>query len=206
MSLYFELHRVNPEQRLIRRAAEVIRTGGVIAYPTDSCYALGCHIGDKDALERVRRIRQADRHHHFTLMCRDLTEIGRFARIDTWQFRLLKAGTPGPYTFVLPATREAPKVMLNDRKKTVGVRLPQHTTALALLSLLGEPLMSSTLILPGEDEPLADGWTIADTLGHEVDAVLDSGDVGLRPTTVIDLSGEEPAVVRLGAGDPEPFL
>lgn len=206
MARYFDVHPDNPQPRALAQVVDILRSGGLVAYPTDSAFALGCTLGNREGLERIRGIRHLDRHHHFTLVCSEFAQLGTYVQMDNWMFRAVKAATPGPYTFVLPATREAPKVMLNDRKKTVGVRLPQHTTALALLSLLGEPLMSSTLILPGEDEPLADGWTIADTLGHEVDAVLDSGDVGLRPTTVIDLSGEEPAVVRLGAGDPEPFL
>jgi len=206
MARYFDVHPDNPQPRALAQVVDILRSGGLVAYPTDSAFALGCTLGNREGLERIRAIRHLDRHHHFTLVCSEFAQLGTYVQMDNWMFRAVKAATPGPYTFVLPATREAPKVMLNDRKKTVGVRLPQHTTALALLSLLGEPLMSSTLILPGEDEPLADGWTIADTLGHEVDAVLDSGDVGLRPTTVIDLSGEEPAVVRLGAGDPEPFL
>ena len=205
MARYFDVHPDNPQPRALAQVVDILRSGGLVAYPTDSAFALGCTLGNREGLERIRAIRHLDRHHHFTLVCSEFAQLGTYVQMDNWMFRAVKAATPGPYTFVLPATREAPKVMLNDRKKTVGVRLPQHTTALALLSLLGEPLMSSTLILPGEDEPLADGWTIADTLGHEVDAVLDSGDVGLRPTTVIDLSGEEPAVVRLGAGDPEPL-
>ena len=201
MSLYFELHRVNPEPRLIRRAAEVIRAGGVIAYPTDSCYALGCHIGAKDALERVRRIRQADRHHHFTLMCRDLTEIGRFARIDTWQFRLLKAGTPGPYTFLMPATRETPRRLQHDRRRTIGIRVPDHVVPRQLLAELGEPIMTSTLMLPGDDAPLNDGREIAKRLSNDLDLVLDGGPCGLEPTTVVDLAVQPPAVLRVGKGN-----
>lgn len=201
MSLYIELHPVSPQLRLIRRAAEVIREGGVIAYPTDSCYALGCHIGDKDALERVRRIRQADRHHHFTLMCRDLTEIGRFARVDTWQFRLLKAGTPGPYTFLLPATRETPRRLQHDKRRTIGIRVPDHVVPRMLLAELDEPIMTSTLLLPGDELPLTDGREIHERLANDLDLVLDGGPCGLEPTTVVDLAVQPPVVLRAGKGD-----
>ncbi len=201
MSLYFELHPVSPQLRLIRRAAEVIRSGGVIAYPTDSCYALGCHIGDKDALERVRRIRQADRHHHFTLMCRDLAEIGRFARVDTWQFRLLKAGTPGPYTFLMPATRETPRRLQHDKRRTIGVRVPDHVVPRMLLTELDEPIMTSTLLLPGDELPLGSGREIQERLSNELDLVLDGGHCGPEPTTVVDLAVQPPAVLRAGKGD-----
>jgi tRNA threonylcarbamoyl adenosine modification protein (Sua5/YciO/YrdC/YwlC family) len=201
LSQYFELHPVSPQLRLIRRAVEIVRDGGVIAYPTDSCYALGCHIGDKGALERVRRIRQADRHHHFTLVCRDLTEIARFARIDTWQFRLLKSCTPGPYTFLLPATREVPRRLQHERRRTIGIRVPDHPVPLMLLEELGEPLMSSTLLLPGDEIPMTDGKDIRDRLEHEIDAVLDGGNCGVIPTSVIDLAVSPPAVVRRGKGD-----
>lgn len=201
MSQYFELHPVSPQLRLIRRAAEIVREGGVIAYPTDSCYALGCHIGDKDALERVRRIRQADRHHHFTLVCRDLSEIARFAKVETWQFRLLKACTPGPYTFLLPATRETPRRLQHEKRRTIGIRVPDHPVPLMLLEELGEPLMSSTLSLPGDALPLTDGKEIRDRLEHEIDAVLDGGNCGLEPTSVVDLAVSPPAIVRRGKGD-----
>lgn len=201
MSQYFELHPVNPQLRLIRRAVEIVREGGVIAYPTDSCYALGCHIGDKAALERVRRIRQADRNHHFTLVCRDLSEIGRFARLDTWQFRLLKAATPGPFTFLLPATRETPRRLQHERRRTIGIRVPDHAVPLMLLAELGEPLMSSTLLLPGDSTPLTDAKEIRARLEHEIDAVLDGGNCGTEPTTVIDLAVKPAVVVRRGKGD-----
>jgi tRNA threonylcarbamoyl adenosine modification protein (Sua5/YciO/YrdC/YwlC family) len=201
LSQYFELHPVSPQLRLIRRAVEIVRDGGVIAYPTDSCYALGCHIGDKGALERVRRIRQADRHHHFTLVCRDLSEIARFARVDTWQFRLLKSCTPGPYTFLLPATREVPRRLQHERRRTIGIRVPDHPVPLMLLAELGEPLMSSTLLMPGDAMPLTDGKDIRDRLEHEIDAVLDGGNCGVIPTSVIDLAVSPPAVVRRGKGD-----
>ena len=201
MSQYFELHPVNPQARLVRRAAEIVRAGGVIAYPTDSCYALGCQIGDKAALERVRRIRQADRHHHFTLVCRDVGEAARFARIDTPQFRLLKACTPGPYTFLLPATRETPRRVQHERRRTIGIRVPAHPVPLMLLAELGEPLMSSTLMLPGDALPLTDAREIRARLEHELDAVLDGGNCGVAPTTVIDLAVQPPVVIRRGKGD-----
>ncbi len=202
MALYFELHPGDPQPRLIRRAADVVRKGGLIAYPTDSCYALGCHIGDKDALERVRRIREADRHHHFTLMCRDLAEVGRFARIDTWQFRILKAGTPGPYTFLMAATRETPRRLQHEKRRTIGIRVPDHVVPRLLLAELDEPMMTSTLLLPGDETPLTDGREIADRLEHQVDLVLDTGHCGIEPTTVIDLSVQPPAILRAGKGDP----
>ena len=213
MSQYFELHPVTPQVRLIRQAADILRQGGVIAYPTDSCYALGWHIGDKDALERVRRLRRADRHHHFTLVCADLAQIGRFAHLDTWQFRLLKACLPGPYTFLLRASRETPRRLQHEKRRTIGVRIPDHTVAQLLLRELGEPLMSSTLILPdgsaGHDEPaepLTSGREIQARLEHEIDAVLDGGDCGVVPTTVIDLSVTPPVVVREGRGSLDPIL
>lgn len=207
MSLYFELHPVTPQARLIRQAADIVREGGVIAYPTDSCYALGWHIGDKSALERVRRIRRADRHHHFTLVCADLAEVGRFALLDTWQFRLLKACLPGPYTFLLKASHATPRRLQHERRRTIGVRIPDHPVPRMLLRELGEPLMSSTLILPdGEDAhlPLTSGREIQDRLEHEIDAVLDGGDCGIVPTTVVDLSVTPPAVVREGKGSLAP--
>jgi len=201
VSQYFELHPVNPQLRLIRRAADIVRGGGVIAYPTDSCYALGCHIGDKAALERVRRIRQADRHHHFTLVCRDVGESARFARIDTPQFRLMKACTPGPFTFLLPATRETPRRLQHERRRTIGIRVPDHPVPRLLLAELGEPLMSSTLLLPGDPLPLTDGKEIRHRLEHEIDAVLDGGNCGVEPTTVVDLAVTPPVIVRRGRGD-----
>ena len=200
MSQYFELHPLTPQTRLIRRAADIVRGGRVIAYPTDSCYALGCHIGDKTALERLRRIRQADRHHHFTLVCRNLADVGRFAKLDTWQFRLIKACTPGPYTFLLPATTETPRRLQHERRRTIGVRIPNHPVPLLLLAELDEPLMSSTLMLPGDALPLTDGLEIRARLEHEIDAVLDGGNCGVEPTTVIDLAVSPPVVVRVGKG------
>jgi tRNA threonylcarbamoyl adenosine modification protein (Sua5/YciO/YrdC/YwlC family) len=200
MAQYFELHRQNPQLRLIRRAAEIVRGGGLIAYPTDSCYALGCHIGDAAALERLRRIRGADRHHHFTLVCRDLSEIGRYARIETWQFRLLKAATPGPFTFLLPATRETPRRLQHPKRRTIGIRVPDHPVPQMLLSELGEPLMSSTLLLPGDELPLTDGDQIRERLEHQLDAILDGGHCGIEPTTVVDLAVSPPQLVRAGKG------
>jgi len=201
----FELHPKNPQQRLVRQAAEIVRGGGVIAYPTDSCYALGCHIGDKDALERIRRIRDADRHHHFTLVCRDLTEIAKYARVDTPQFRLLKTCTPGPYTFLLEATREVPRRLQHEKRRTIGIRVPDHPVPRMLLEELGEPIMSSTLMLPGDELPLNDAAEIESRLGAQLDAILDGGACGLEPTTVVDLAATPPAVVRVGRGSVAPF-
>jgi tRNA threonylcarbamoyl adenosine modification protein (Sua5/YciO/YrdC/YwlC family) len=197
---YLELHPQDPQPRLIRKAAEIVRAGGVIAYPTDSCYALGCHIGDKDALERIRRIRDADKHHHFTLVCRDLAEIGRYARVDTPQFRLLKSATPGPFTFLLPATRETPKRLQHPKRRTIGIRVPEHRVPHLLLAELAEPLLSSTLLLPGEDLPLTDGEQIRERLEHQIDAVLDGGHCGIEPTTVVDLTVSPPIILRQGKG------
>ncbi len=205
MAQLFKVHPDNPQPRLLRQAAEIVRGGGVIVYPTDSCYALGCHIGDKAAMERVRAIRGVNEKHHLTLVCRDLAEIGQYSKIDNSQFRLLKATTPGSYTFILPATKEVPRRMMHPKKKTVGVRIPQHTVAQALLAELGEPLLSSTLLLPDEPDPLTQGWEIKERLDGVLDAVLDSGDCGTEPTTVVDFSGPEPEIVRRGAGDPSRF-
>ncbi|HET9390264.1 MAG TPA: L-threonylcarbamoyladenylate synthase [Steroidobacteraceae bacterium] len=205
-SEYFDLHPVNPQWRLVRRAAEIVSRGGVIAYPTDSCYALGCHINDKNALERLRTIRHADRQHHFTLVCANLADVGRYARLDTWQFRVLKACTPGPYTFLLHATRETPRRLQHERRRTIGVRIPAHPVPHMLLTELGEPLMSSTLLLPGDPQPLTHGRDIQERLEHEIDAVLDGGDCGVEPTTVVDLSSSPPVVVRRGKGSLAPLL
>ena len=205
-SEYFDLHSVNPQWRLVRRAAEIVARGGVIAYPTDSCYALGCHINDKNALERLRTIRQADRQHHFTLVCANLADVGRYARLDTWQFRVLKACTPGPYTFLLHATRETPRRLQHERRRTIGVRIPAHPVPHMLLTELGEPLMSSTLLLPGDPQPLTHGRDIQERLEHEIDAVLDGGDCGVEPTTVVDLASSPPVVVRRGKGSLAPLL
>lgn len=200
VSQYFELHPVNPQPRLIHRAVEIVRSGGLIVYPTDSCYALGCHIGDKDALERVRRIRNADRHHHFTLVCRDLAEVAHYAKLENWQFRMIKAVTPGPYTFLLPATKETPRRLLHEKRRTIGIRIPDHPVPLALLAALREPIMSSTLLLPGDELPLTDGIEIRSRLERQVDCVLDAGHCGIEPTTVVDLAVSPPVVVRQGRG------
>ena len=200
MAQYLEIHPKNPQLRLIRQAVEIVREGGVIAYPTDSCYALGCHVGDKEALERIRRIRQADKNHHFTLVCRDLAEIARFAQVDTWQFRLLKAYTPGPFTFLLAATRETPKRLQHPKRRTIGIRVPDHPVPHLLLAELGEPMMSSTLLLPGEETPLTDGEQILERLGGVVDAILDGGHCGIEPTTVVDLAVSPPVILRQGKG------
>jgi tRNA threonylcarbamoyl adenosine modification protein (Sua5/YciO/YrdC/YwlC family) len=205
-SHYFELHPVTPQLRSIRQAAEIVRGGGVIAYPTDSCYALGCHINDKNALERLRVIRGANRHHQFTLVCANLADVGRYARLDTWQFRLLKACTPGPYTFLLHATRETPRRLQHERRRTIGVRIPDHPVPHMLMTELGEPLMSSTLILPGDPQPLTHGLEIQERLENAVDAVLDGGDCGIDPTTVVDLSSSPPVIVREGKGSLEPLV
>ncbi len=206
MSQYLELHPVTPQARLIRIAADIVRAGGVIAYPTDSCYALGWHLGDVQALERVRRIRRADQHHHFTLVCADLAQVGRFARLETWQFRILRSCLPGPYTFLLKATRETPRRLQNPRRRTIGVRVPDHPVPRMLMHELGEPLMSSTLLLPEEAEPLTSGVEIQQRLEHEIDAVLDGGDCGVTPTTVVDLSVSPPSIVRIGRGPLAPIL
>jgi tRNA threonylcarbamoyl adenosine modification protein (Sua5/YciO/YrdC/YwlC family) len=199
----FTIHPDNPQPRLIRQAAEIVRGGGVIVYPTDSCYALGCHIGDKAAMERIRTIRGVDEKHHLTLVCRDLAEIGQYAKVSNSQFRLLKAATPGSYTFILQATREVPKRLLHPSRRTIGLRVPDHNVAHALLAELNEPLLSSTLILPGDDTPLNDGKEIRERLGHAVDAVVDAGSCGIVPTTVIDLTGDLPVISRVGKGELE---
>jgi tRNA threonylcarbamoyl adenosine modification protein (Sua5/YciO/YrdC/YwlC family) len=200
MAEYFSLHPIDPQRRLIRRAAELLRAGALIAYPTDSCYALGWHLGDASARERVLRIRQADRHHHFTLVCASLTDVGRFARLETWQFRLLRACLPGPYTFLLRATRETPRRLQHPRRRTIGVRIPDHPVPRLLLAELGEPMMSSTLLLAADLQPLTSGREIEERLGGEIDAVLDGGDCGIEPTTVVDLSVKPPVIVREGKG------
>lgn len=184
----------------MRQAVQILRGGGLIAYPTDSCYALGCHIGDAAALERIRRLREADRHHNFTLVCRDLAEVARFARVENWQFRLMKSATPGPFTFLLPATRETPRRLQHPQRRTIGVRIPDHIVPRLLLAELGEPIMSSTLLLPGEATPLNDGREIRTRLEHQIDAVLDSGSCGMEPSTVVDLSVSPPVILRQGRG------
>lgn len=201
MAEWLELHPIDPQKRWLQRAADRVRAGDVIAYPTDSCYALGCHLGDKNAAERLRDIRQFDRHHLFTLVCRDLAEIATYARVDNWQYRLLKTLTPGPYTFVLEGTRELPRRLVHEKRKTIGIRVPDHRVAQALLELLGEPLMSCTLQFPDAEEPVSDPNDYRDELERQVDLVLDGGPCGLQPTTVIDLTGDAPVLVRQGRGD-----
>ena len=205
MSQFFAIHPETPQPRLVKRAVEILREGGVIAYPTDSCYALGCRIGDKNAVERIARIRQTDKEHNFTLVCRDLSEISNYARVDNWAFRLLKAHTPGPYTFILPATSEVPKRLQNPKRKTIGIRVPEHPIAQALLEELGEPIMSSTLILPGEEMPMTDPEDIREALEHQLELVIDGGHCGIEPTTVIVLEKGDVHVARQGRGDPSVF-
>ena len=202
---YFDVHPVNPQPRAIAQVAEIVRAGGVIAYPTDSCYALGCQLGNSDGIARIRAIRQLDGRHHLTLVCQDFAQLGQFAYVANSVFRAIKAATPGSYTFILPATKEVPRILQHPRKKTVGVRIPRHAVTQALLAELGEPLVSSTLLLPGQDEPMTEGWEIAQQLEYAVDAVIDSGDCGTEPTTVIDFSQPEPEIVRRGAGDTSGF-
>ncbi|HEX9181046.1 MAG TPA: L-threonylcarbamoyladenylate synthase [Burkholderiales bacterium] len=201
MSQFFSIHPQNPQPRLIRQAAEILRSGGVMVYPTDSCYALGCQIGDKDAMERIRDIRGVDEKHHFTLVCRDVSEIAHYARVDNQQFRLLRAAFPGSYTFILEATKEVPRRLQHPKRRTIGVRIPDHPVALALLAELGEPILSSTLLLPGDEHALNDADEIRERLGRRVELIIESGSCGLEPTTVLDITGSETVVARQGRGD-----
>ncbi|GDX60315.1 threonylcarbamoyl-AMP synthase [Nitrosomonadaceae bacterium] len=205
MAQFFSINPNNPQLRLIRQAAAIVRSDGVIVYPTDSCYALGCHLGDKNAMTRIRTIRQVDDRHHFTLVCRDLAEISRYAKVDNSQYRLLKASTPGSYTFILEATREVPRRLQHPKRSTIGLRIPSHPVVQALLEELKEPLLSSTLMLPGDELPLNDAEEIRDRLEHQVELVLDGGPCGLEMTTVIDLTGEVPELTRQGKGSLTPF-
>jgi tRNA threonylcarbamoyl adenosine modification protein (Sua5/YciO/YrdC/YwlC family) len=198
---FFSVHPDNPQPRLIREAVRILRAGGIMAYPTDSCYALGCMIGNKEGMERIRAIRQVDDKHHFSLVCRDLSEIARYARVDNRQYRLLKAATPGGYTFILEATREVPRRLLHPKRSSIGLRVPDHPVVAALLAELDEPILSMTLSLPGDDMPLNEPWEIRDRLERQVDVILDAGHCGLEPTTVIDLTDETPVVVRRGRGE-----
>ena len=206
MSQFFQIHPDNPQARLIDNAVGLIKKGAVAAYPTDSAYALGCHLEDKKALDRIRQIRRVDNKHNFTLMCRDLSEISIYAKVDNACYRILNHCTPGPYTFILPGTREVPRRLLHPKKKTIGIRIPDNKIILALLEALGEPLMSSTLILPGETSPMTDAEDIRDALEHQLDLVIDGGHCGIEPTTVVDMTGEIPIVAREGRGDTGPFV
>ena len=206
MSQFFQIHAENPQARLIKQAVEIIRKGGVVVYPTDSSYAMGCQIGDKTAIERVRRLRQLDKNHNFTLICCDLSQMGLFAKIDTANFRLLKAYVPGPYTFILNATREVPRLLMHEKRRTIGLRVPSNPIVRELVAELGEPLMSVSLILPGDEEPMTDPYEIRQRLEHQVDLIIDGGFGDLKASTVINLADGEPEVVRVGCGDPAPFL
>ncbi len=205
MAQFFVIHPDNPNSRLIRQAAAMLRDGGIVVYPTDTCYALGCHLDDRDAVTRIRQIRQLDDQHHFTLMCRDLSEISRYARVDNSRFRLLKANTPGNYTFILEATKEVPKRLQHAKRSTIGIRVPDHPVALALLEEMGEPILSSTLILPDAEWPLNDAEHIRELLEKKVELVIDGGTVGVEFSTVIDLTGDVPVLLRQGKGDAAPF-
>jgi len=205
VSQYFSVHQTHPQRRLLAQAADIVRGGGVIVYPTDSTYALGCHIGDKTALDRIRAIRRLDKLHHFTLVCRDLSELSIYARVENTSYRILKHYTPGAFTFLLHASREVPKRLVHPKRRSIGIRVPDHTIAQALLGALGEPLMSSTLLLPNDPLPLTDAEDIRDRLERQVDAIIDGGACGIEPTSVLDLSGDEVAVVRKGKGDVSAF-
>ncbi|WP_049573128.1 L-threonylcarbamoyladenylate synthase [Streptomyces sp. SBT349] len=205
MARYFDVHPENPQRRAIDQVVQIINSGGLIVYPTDSCYALGCRLGDSAGVDRIRAIRKLDDRHHFTLVCRDLTQLGQFARIDNTAFRAVRAATPGSYTFILPASKEAPRRLLHPKRRTIGVRIPDHPVVQALLAELDEPLLSSTLLLPDQEEALTQGWEIKERLDHVVDAVLDSGDCGTVPTTVVDFSQGDPEIIRRGTGDPARF-
>ncbi|MBO0895446.1 MULTISPECIES: L-threonylcarbamoyladenylate synthase [Arthrobacter] len=205
MARYFDIHPENPQQRTIGQVVAILRSGGLIAYPTDSCYAFGAQLSNKDALDRIRSIRNLNDKHHFTLMCHDFAQLGQFVKMDNDIFRSIKAVTPGSYTFILPAVKEVPRWLSQPKKKTVGVRIPDNKVVLALLEELGEPLISSTLLLPGEEDPLTEGWEIKERLDHQVDAVLDAGFCPPELTTVIDFSSGEPEIVRYGTGDPTRF-
>ena len=205
MARYVDIHPDNPQARLVSQVADALRDDALIAYPTDSGYALGSRLDNRDGRDRIVRIRELDDKHHFTLMCADFAQLGQLVQLDNAAFRAVKAATPGPYTFILPATREVPKRLAHPKKRTVGVRIPDHRVVHALLAELGEPMLSSTLLLPDAEEPMTDGWTIKEELDHVVDAVVDAGDCGLEPTTVVDWSEGYPEVVRVGAGDPSRF-
>ena len=205
MARYFDVHPENPQPRAVAAAVDLLRNGGLVAYPTDSCFALGCCLDNAAGLERMRRIRHLDSSHQFTLVCGDFSQLGQFVRLDNAVFRAVKASTPGGYTFILPATKEVPRRMMHAKKKTVGARIPDHVVTQALLEAMGEPLLTSTLLLPDEAEPLVQGWEIKERLDHVVDAVIDSGECGTTPTTVVDFSSGEAEIIRYGAGDATRF-
>ncbi len=205
MSQYFHIHPDNPQSRLINKSVEMIQQGAVVVYPTDSAYALGCHLGDKKALDRIRRIRRVDDKHNFTLVCRDLSEIAVYANVDNAVYRFLNAYTPGAYTFILKATREVPRRLLHPKRRTIGIRIPDHKITHALLEALREPLISTTLILPEQSLPMTEPDEIRATLEHDVDLVIEGGHCGIDPTTVVDLTEHQPRIVRIGCGDPSPF-
>lgn len=205
MARYFDVHPRNPQRRAIAQIIGIVRADGLIAYPTDSCFALGCRLGNRDGIDRIRSIRHLDHRHHFTLVCRDFAQLGQFVHVSTAVFRAVKAATPGKYTFILPATREVPRRLMHPKKRTVGARIPNHAVAQALLAELGEPLLSSTLLLPGDEDPITNGWEVKERLDHSLDAVVDSGDCGVEPTTVVDFGDGEPEILRYGSGDPDRF-
>jgi tRNA threonylcarbamoyl adenosine modification protein (Sua5/YciO/YrdC/YwlC family) len=205
MATYFDVHPVDPQPRSIAQVVRLMREGAVVAYPTDSGFALGCQMANQEGLSRMRQIRGLDAKHHFTLLCKDFAQLGQLVHIDNAVFRAIKAATPGPYTFILPATGEVPRKLLHPKKRTVGVRIPDHRVAQAILAEIGEPIVTTTLLLPGDEEPMSEGWEIKERLDHEVEAVIDSGDSGGEPTTVVDFSSGAPEVVRKGAGDTSPF-
>jgi tRNA threonylcarbamoyl adenosine modification protein (Sua5/YciO/YrdC/YwlC family) len=205
MAKYFDVHPENPQPRAIGQVAQIVRDGGLIAYPTDSCFALGCQFGNREGLDRIRSIRHLDDRHHFTLVCHDFAQLGQFVYLSNTVFRAIKASTPGSYTFIVPASKEVPRRLQHPKKRTVGVRIPDHVVAMALLAELDEPLVSSTLLLPGQEAPMTQGWEIKELLDHSLDAVIDSGECGVEPTTVVDFSDDEPEIIRVGAGDPSRF-
>jgi tRNA threonylcarbamoyl adenosine modification protein (Sua5/YciO/YrdC/YwlC family) len=206
MARYFDVHPLNPQPRSIAQVVAMLRDDAVIAYPTDSSYALGCRLDNPHGADRIRKIRDLDERHHFTLVCADFAQLGQLVHLDNGPFRALRAATPGPYTFILPATKEVPRRLAHPKKKTVGVRIPDHPVVKALLEALGQPMLSSTLLLPGAEHPMSDGWQIKEELDHVIDAVLDAGECGLDPSTVVDWSEGYPEVIRVGAGDPSPFV
>ena len=205
MARYLDVHPVDPQPRAIAQAVDILRDDGLIAYPTDSCYALGIQLGNRDGLERIKRLRRLDDRHHFTLVCADFAQLGQLVHLSNSEFRAVKAATPGPFTFILPATSEVPRRLMHPKKRTVGVRIPDHRVVHALVTALGEPILSSTLLLPDAEEPMTDGWQIKEELDHWVDAVIDSGECGSEPTTVVDFSDGSPVVERVGAGDVSRF-